>query len=216
MMVQRHWQATVSHAELPPPPLAEHLVSMPAVHPRRWTIEEVDRLASEQVEPTQRYELVDGQLLVTPSPTDRHQRIVVELLALLREYVKRNRLGEVRLGPARARITANARFEPDLFVVSAVDGRLPRAEEPVTPLLLVVEVLSPGSARHDRITKRRFFQAHGVPEYWVVDGEAEAFEVWRPADERAQLVDDRLSWRPSVDTAPLAIDVRHFFADVAD
>ena len=145
-------------------------MSMPALHQRQWTVDEVERLADEQFEPTNRYELADGQLLVTPSPTDRHQRIVGELFVLLREHVKRHRLGEVRLGPARARIAENARFEPDIFVVSAVDGRLPRADEPETPLLLVVEVLSSGSARHDRITKRRFFQAHGVPEYWVVDG----------------------------------------------
>jgi len=174
------------------------------------------RLADEQVEPIQRYELVDGELLVTPSPTDRHQRIVGELFVLLREYVKRHRLGQVRLGPARARITETARFEPDLFVVSAVDQRLPRADEPITPLILVVEVLSAGSPRHDRLTKRRFFQSHGVPEYWVVDGESEAIEVWRPDDARAVLVDDRLSWRPTLETPALEIDVSALFAAVAD
>jgi len=195
---------------------AEHFMSMPAIHQRRWTMHDVERLADEQVEPIQRYELVDGELLVTPSPTDRHQRIVGELFVLLREYVKRHRLGEVRLGPARARITENARFEPDLFVVSAVDQRLPRADEPITPLILVVEVLSAGSARHDRITKRRFFQSHGVPEYWVVDGESEAIEVWRPDDARAVLVDDRLSWRPTLETPALEIDVSALFAAVAD
>jgi Uma2 family endonuclease len=62
-----------------------------------------------------------------------------------------------------------------------------------------VEVLSAGSARHDRITKRRFFQSHGVPEYWVVDGESEAIEVWRP----------------TLDVPALEIDVSAFFAGVA-
>jgi Uma2 family endonuclease len=207
---------TLGDAELRRVFRAEHLMSMPALHQRRWTMADVERLADEQVEPIQRYELVDGELLVTPSPTDRHQRIVGELFVLLREYVKRHRLGEVRLGPARARIVEDARFEPDLFVVSATDQGLPRAEEPITPLLLVVEVLSAGSARHDRITKRRFFQSHGVPEYWVVDGEAEAIEVWRPNDARAVLVDDRLSWRPTLDGPALEIDVSALFADVAD
>jgi Uma2 family endonuclease len=101
-------------------------------------------------------------------------------------------------------------------VVPAVDERLPRADEPITPLILVVEVLSAGSARHDRITKRRFFQSHDVPEYWVVDGESEAIEVWRPDDARAVLVDDRLSWRPRLDIPALEIDVSALFADVAD
>jgi Uma2 family endonuclease len=216
MMQPRAHPRTLGNAELRRVFHAEHLMSMPAVHQRQWTLDEVERLADEHVEPTQRYELANGELLVTPSPTDRHQRIVGELFVLLRDYVKRHGLGEVRLGPARARIAENSRFEPDLFVVSAVDGHPPRADEPVTPLLLVVEVLSPGSARHDRITKRRFFQSHGVPEYWVVDGESEAVEVWRPDDVRALLVDGRLSWRPGSDVPALEIDVRVFFANVAD
>jgi len=189
---------------------------MPALHPHRWTIDEVDRLADERDEPVDRYELVDGELLVTPAPSGRHQRIVGELFVLLRDIVKRHRLGEVRLGPGRAQVTADSRLQPDLFVIAAVDGRLPRANDLVAKLLLVVEVLSPASARYDRITKRRFFQSHGVPEYWVVDGEAEVFEVWRGRDERAELVDDRLSWSARDDTPALEIDVRPLFASVSD
>ena len=81
---------------------------------------------------------------------------------------------------------------------------------------LVIEVLSPGSARHDRITKRRFFQSHGVPAYWVVDGEAEAFEIWKPDDERAMLAAERFVWEPAGAPAPFVLDVERFFADVAD
>jgi Uma2 family endonuclease len=83
-------------------------------------------------------------------------------------------------------------------------------------MLLAVEVLSPSSSRHDRITKRRFFQRHGVPEYWVVDGEAEAFEIWHPDDERAALVDDRFSWLPEGLVEPFIVDVIQFFDDVRD
>ena len=191
-------------------------MSMSAVRQRRWAIEEVERLIDERKGLTPRYELVDGELLVTPAPSGRHQRIVGELFVLVHEYVKRHRLGEVRLGPGEARLTPTVRFEPDLFVIPALDGRMPRANEPVTRMLLVVEVLSPGSARHDRITKRRFFQSNGVPEYWVVDGEAEAFEIWRPGDERASLIDDRLVWQPVGIEPAFELDVKRFFADVAD
>jgi Uma2 family endonuclease len=81
--------------------------------------------------------------------------------------------------------------------------------------LLIVETLSPGSSRHDRITKRRSFQRNRVPEYWVVDGDAEAFEIWHPGDERAALVDDRIVWLPQATTA-FELDIRAFFASVAD
>ena len=191
-------------------------MSMSAVHSRRWTIEEVDRLADERPESSPRYELVDGELLVTPAPSGRHQRIILNLAVLLKTYVDTNRLGELRLGPGEARLTPDSRFEPDIFVVPAIDGRMPRAADPVTRLLLAVEVLSPSSSRHDRITKRRFFQAHGVPDYWVVDGEAQAFEVWHPGDERAALLDDRLIWQPTLSTPPLDLDLAKFFASVAD
>jgi Uma2 family endonuclease len=76
--------------------------------------------------------------------------------------------------------------------------------------------LSPGSSRHDRITKRRAFQRQSVPEYWVIDGDAEAFEVWHPDDERAALVDDRLIWKPARSSTPFELDVRKFFATLAD
>jgi Uma2 family endonuclease len=82
--------------------------------------------------------------------------------------------------------------------------------------LLAIEVLSPGSRRHDRITKRRFFQRNGVPEYWIVDGDTEAFEIWHPADDRAVLVDDELIWLPEGAGEPFVLDVKRFFADVAD
>jgi Uma2 family endonuclease len=206
----------MSHAELRSSRRAEQVMSMPAVHSRRWTIEEVDRLAEEREESSPRYELVDGELLVTPAPSGRHQRIILRLAIPLVAYVETNRLGELRLGPGEARLTPDSRFEPDIFVIPAIDGHMPRAAAPVTRLLLAVEVLSPSSSRHDRITKRRFFQAHGVPEYWVVDGEAQAFEVWHPGDERAALLDDRLIWQPNLDAPPLDLDLTAFFSSVAD
>lgn len=142
--------------------------------------------------------------------------IVRELMLLIHPDVTQHRLGEVGFGPGEVRLTPDSRFAPDLFIDPAVDGRMPRLKDLVTRLLLAVEVLSPSSARHDRITKRRFFQRHGVPEYWVVDGEAEAFEVWKPGNDRAALIDDHLTWQPEASVPPFELDVRAFFASVAD
>jgi Uma2 family endonuclease len=191
-------------------------MSMPALRQRRWTIEEVDRLVDQREGIVPRLELVDGELLVTPAPSGRHQRIVFRLAKAIDDYVLAHRLGELRLGPGEVRLLPNVRLEPDLFVVPAVDGRMPRANALVTSLLLAAEVLSPGSARHDRITKRRFLQAQGVPDYWVVDGEAEAFEIWRPGDERAALIDGRLEWHPAGSPVAFELDVRRFFTSIKD
>jgi Uma2 family endonuclease len=203
-------------AQLPSNPAAGHIMSMPAIRPRRWSAAEVERLVDEREDLTPRYELVDGDLLVTPAPSGRHQRIIVGLAFALHEYVSREKLGEIRLGPGVLKLVLGERYEPDLFVLPAIQGRLAEADAgPVRPLL-VCEVLSPGSSRHDRITKRRAFQRNSVPEYWVVDGDAEAFEIWHPADERAALVDDRLVWSPEAASCPFELDVRSFFASVAD
>ena len=183
---------------------------------RHWTLDDVDRLVDRRAGLSPRYELVDGDLLVTPAPSDRHQRIVAELFVLLHAYVAKHALGEVRLGPAAARVSPQTRFEPDIFVVPNVNGRRPRADDSVTRVSLIVEVLSPESAHGDRVAKRRHFQAHDVPEYWVVDGDSETFEVWRGRDERAELIDTRLAWQPLPHVAAFELDVRRFFDDMAD
>ena len=190
-------------------------MSMPAIRPRRWSVAEVERLVEEREGLTPRYELVDGELLVTPAPSLRHQRIILGLTFALREYLAREKLGEIRLGPGELKLVSGERYEADLFIVPAIGGRLAADDSPVRPLL-VCEVLAPGSSRHDRITKRRAFQRNSVPEYWVVDGDAEAFEIWHPADDRAALVDDRLIWAPEAAERPFELDIRSFFASVAD
>jgi Uma2 family endonuclease len=201
-------------ADLPSSLAAEHLMSMPALN--HWALEDVERVIGRRKGLAPRYELVDGELLVTPAPSDRHQDIVGELYVLIREYVRKHGLGRARFSPSTVTLTPQTRVEPDLYVVPVTDSEVAASPEPVTQLLLAVEVLSPSSARHDRITKRRFFQQQGVPEYWVIDGEAEIFEIWKPGDPRATLIDDRLVWRPREDVAAFELDARRFFAELVN
>ena len=191
-------------------------MSMSSSLPHRWTDDEVARLIDKRPGYTPRYELVDGELLVTTTPTGRHQRILLELAVALHSYLHEYRVGEVLVGPVDLRLRQGTRFEPDLCVVPAPNGRLAKAVDPIPPPLVICEVLSPDSLRHDRLTKRRAFQRDRIPDYWVVDGDAEAFEVWHPDDASAALVDDRLAWRPEGCTVPFELDVRAFFAGIAD
>jgi Uma2 family endonuclease len=162
-----------------------------------------------------RYELVDGELLVTAAPAARHQRIIFRLALIVHAYCVREAIGEVRLGPGEFGLVPENRYEPDLLVVPAIDGRLPSAEVPrYSPLVCVV--LSPSSLRHDRVTKRQSFQRFGVPEYWVVDGDAETFEIWHPSSTEAAVERERVAWNPEGATKALEIDVHAFFASVAD
>ncbi len=191
-------------------------MSMPLLHPRRWTRDDVDRLIDERAGMSPRYELVDGELLVTPAPSHRHQRLIFQLAMLLHPYLSRYKLGEIFLGPSELRLTEGDRYEPDLCVYRAAEGRRPTITAAPVESLLVCESLSPSSARHDRITKRRSFQRNGVPDYWIVDGDARVFEVWRPGDERPAIIDDRLMWHPRDAQEPFELDVPSFFSSVED
>jgi Uma2 family endonuclease len=209
-------RSILARAELLPDRNVEQIMSMSAVSPRRWTRAEVDRLIDERPGYAQRYELVGGELLVTPAPSGRHQRIVLRLAQLLMPYLAEHKLGEIFLGPAELPLAAGERYEPDLFVVPLADGRRPTLPLGMTKPILICENLSPGSSRHDRITKRRAFQRNGVPDYWIIDGDAEAFEVWHPDDERPAIIDQRFVWSPAGVAVQFELDVTAFFASVAD
>jgi len=77
--------------------------------------------------------------------------------------------------------------------------------------LLAVEVVSPSSAKADRVTKRRLYQKRGMGTYWVVGPSARLVEVWHPGDDRPEIVTDVLRWRVTADAEELVIDVQELF-----
>ena len=204
----------VAHARLPAGRGAEHIMAMPAVK-RRWTAREVRQLIAESPLATPRYELVDGELLVTPSPSWTHQRAVTQLLVALSEYFKLQPVGEASTSPFDVELAPESLVQPDVFVVPRHEARRLLAEMPARELLVAVEVLSPSSGRHDRVTKRPHYQRH-VPEYWIVDLDARLVERWRPGDERPEIVTETLEWHPSGATEPFRLDLTRYFGDVFD
>ncbi len=170
----------------------------------RWT---VDRRAA-LPDDGRRYEIIDGELLVTPSPSIRHQRAAFALAVRLRGYLVRHPVGEVIIAPADVEFGEDTVVEPDVFVVPLVEGRPAEDLKHAGRPLLVAEVISPTTERTDRGRKRELFQARGVPDYWIVNVEARVIERWRPGATRAELVTDRLEWRPepAVERFVLALD----------
>ena len=81
----------------------------------------------------------------------------------------------------------------------------------IRSLKLVLEVLSPATARYDRFTKRRRYQEAGIPEYWIVDPEREQIEVWTPVDHTPRIVRGELTWNPRGAAMPLQIDLAELF-----
>lgn len=201
------------HGHLPLTLTAEQIMSMPAqrLHPRLWSEEEfyVARDAAPQGE---RWELVDGEVLVTPSPHWVHQRIGTRLSVALDAYVRAQSLGEVFTSPLDVKLQKGLVLQPDILVVP--NGVLHMHQYFVDRLLLAVETISPSSARHDRVKKRPAYQRNRVPDYWVVDQWSRTVERWRPDDERPEIISELLVWNPEGATAPFELDLTAFFAEV--
>lgn len=199
---------------MPPPSTAEQIMGMAAQRApsRRWTEDEFYK-ARDAAPPGERWEFVDGDVLVTPSPHWTHQRVVGRLFVLLDGYVRSRALGEVFSSPLDVKLEPRLVLQPDVLVVPA--GELRRRSDVVRHLLLAVEMVSPRSARHDRVTKRPRYQRNRVPEYWIVDDRSQTIERWKPDDERPELTADQLVWHPDGATEPFMLDLVNFFADVA-
>ena len=177
---------------------------------RRWTREEVLALPDDG----NRYELINGELLVTPAPRWIHQLAVLALYRRLYPYVTRHRLGQVMVSPADLDLKRGQWVQPDLFVVAPVGGRMPRDWSECDVPILIAEALSPSTARYVRGIKRREYQDAGVADYWIVDVDGRVIEHWRPLDERPAILDAVLEWRPNPAVEPFVIGLREYFAEV--
>ena len=187
-------------------------MAMPArMQDHEWTAERALALPNDG----SRYEVLDGELFVTPSPTWGHQSVLEAIHASLRAYVNAHRLGWTRFAPADIVFSPHRLLQPDLFVVPWRDGGPPRSWTDVKSLLLAIEVLSPGTARADRHRKRVIYQSEGVPEYWIIDGDARLIERWRPLDERPEILSAELVWHPRADLPPFGLPLEELFDDAA-
>lgn len=113
-------------------------MGMPALA-HDWTAEMVRALP----EDGNRYEVVDGELFVTPAPVLPHQLAIGELYQLIAAYLRKHRLGDVIFAPSDIEFDARTLVEPDLFVVPELKAPVPRYFEDPSQLLLAIEVLSP-------------------------------------------------------------------------
>ncbi|MCR4340394.1 MAG: Uma2 family endonuclease [Gemmatimonadaceae bacterium] len=139
-------------------------MGMPATA-KRWTADDVRALPADR----NRYEVIEGELYVTPAPSFRHQEALSSLHFAMSLYLREHPVGMVLFAPTDVEFEPESMVQPDLFVLPLVDGRKPRSVKEAGKLLLAVEVLSPSTARLDRQLKRRLYQRYGVEEYWIVD-----------------------------------------------
>ncbi|MCX6021700.1 MAG: Uma2 family endonuclease [Chloroflexi bacterium] len=144
--------------------------------PRHWTYEDYCAIPDDG----RRYEVIGGKLYVAPSPIVPHQRLVGLLFRVLCTYVEAHRLGEVFIAPLDVLLAYDTVVQPDLFFVRVERSHIVTRGNVAGAPDLVVEILSPGTARRDRREKLDAYALFGVPHYWILDAERrtlEAFEL---------------------------------------
>lgn len=169
-----------------------------------WTLEELHSLPDDG----NKYELIHGELFVTPSPTDEHETILARLTRLLDPFVASNSLGYVYRARAVMRFRGSE-AEPDLMVRQPKSGSGADWDTAPTPIL-VVEVLSGSTRRRDHEQKRNLYIEAGVEEYWIVDPERRSVTVVQ-ADTQDRVERERLTWAPSGVGARFEIQIAQIF-----
>ncbi len=140
----------------------------------RWTYDDWLRLPDDGF----RYEILNGELHMTPPPSISHQNAVTELAAQMRDFAKQTGKGIVLVSPVGVRLPGQSvPVQPDVIFVRA-DRREIIGEDDVQGAPdLVVEVLSPSNWIYDRREKLQAYRQAGVPEYWIIDCRARTLEI---------------------------------------
>lgn len=175
---------------------------------RVWTY--ADLLAMPE-DISRRYEILEGELFVSPSPSIDHQVLLQELHERLSIHVRNHRLGQVLTGPVDVKRSEYEVAVPDILFVRKERAHIIRRGEQtiIEPPDLVVEIVSPSSQRRDRTQKLVFYAAFGVQEYWIVDPLRRTFAAYSLRDGTYEpLLEDRGIFRSRV--------VEGFETDLAD
>jgi Uma2 family endonuclease len=124
-----------------------------------------------------RYELIGGQLIVSPSPSMRHQDISFELAGAIYAYLKQSGAGKGYSAPADVHLSPHDVVQPDILVVLRGHLGIVQKNGIFGAPDLVVEILSPSSIETDFLRKSKLYERSGVREYWIVNPESEIVSV---------------------------------------
>ncbi len=158
--------------------MAENLINKPV-----WTYEDYCVLPQD----FNRHEIIEGDHIVTPSPTSRHQKILSYLVSVLDSHVRAHKLGTVLAAPMDVLLAPTSVVQPDVLFIRK--GRENIITEPNIqgPPDLVIEILSPSTAAIDRGGKMALYAKYGVPHYWILDSIRLTLEMYELEDAHYKL-----------------------------
>jgi len=129
----------------------------------------------ENVDDDRQYELIAGEIVVSPAPLLPHQRLSKRLLLLLESLIPD---GETWIAPTQVQIDESNSYQPDLFWIAEDSNSVQTPAQIIGAPDLVVEILSPSTAKHDKEIKFNAYEKAGVREYWIADPVHLIVEVW--------------------------------------
>jgi len=175
---------------------------------RPYTIDDLKDLPRDG----RRYEVIGGELVMTPSPSSRHQLVSSRLNWILRSFLATTPLGEVFSAPYDVVLGTHDILEPDLLVILNEQSDLVTDLHVVGAPALVIEIISPSTRSMDRVRKSATYADNGVQEYWIVDPDTESIlaqklvnGVYQPLPEGDGLICSEV-------VAGLVVDPREVFA----
>lgn len=136
-----------------------------------------------------RYEIIEGDLSMTPAPSPRHQAVQLRLGSLLLAYLDKHALGRVFVSPIDLVLSMVDVVQPDLLFVGQSRSHIIAEKNIVGIPNLIVEILSPSSTTRDQEEKLSLYQRYGLPEYWIVDPDSQTVEVYLSAANRLEKVE---------------------------
>jgi Uma2 family endonuclease len=162
-----------------------------------------------------RYEIIGGELIVSPSPNRSHQTVSMRLSLLIGQYVAARELGEVYAAPVDVRLSPHNVVEPDLLFIRQDRLGIYGPTGPVEGAPdLVVEIISPSSRTMDRVRKAALYADSGVPEYWIVDPGKRQVEMLVLAQGQYEPVEPEDGRLQSSVLPGLAVDPASLFAGI--
>ena len=140
---------------------------------KKYTYEDYQKTSDDK-----RYELINGELLMTPSPVPHHQRISRRIEFILEKFITENRLGEVFYAPCDVYLDDENVVQPDILFISRDRRDIIGKKNIQGAPDLVIEIISENSAYRDMVQKKKLYARFGVKEYWIVIPEEDSLEVY--------------------------------------
>ncbi len=130
----------------------------------------------------ERYELIEGKLLMTPAPVPRHQRISRKIEFILEKFITENDLGELFYAPCDVYLDNENVVQPDILFISKERLNMIGDKNIQGPPDLAIEIVSESAAYRDLVQKKRLYARFGVKEYWIVLPKEESIEIYTLKD----------------------------------